>query len=198
MIRLHPKSSWIKREVFHEVESNWYGTKLWADLFVANQPGFCCPPEMASMSMSPPPGSPPGLSLPKRGRGSRGGRVSTRGAGSRGGRGRAGGAAAAGRKKRESTIASESAANTPAGNSGATPGGLSSIQSPAQREGSIASNSRRSVTTKQGGAGQTVAGDGDEMDEDDDDGDDELALLLGDDEYDEQAKERSEAKEALR
>jgi hypothetical protein len=36
------------------------------------------------------------------------------------------------------------------------------------------------------------------MDEDDDDGDDELALLLGDDEYDEQAKERSEAKEALR
>lgn len=65
------------------------------------------------------------------------------------------------------------------------------------------SNSRRSVTTRQGGAGTVNGGQqgegGEEMDEDfDDEADDELALLLGDDEYDEQAKERSEAKEALR
>ena len=37
-----------------------------------------------------------------------------------------------------------------------------------------------------------------EEDEDDDEGENELDLLLGDDEYDEQAKERAEAKEALR
>lgn len=34
--------------------------------------------------------------------------------------------------------------------------------------------------------------------EDDEDEDGDLDLLLGDEEYDEQAKERSEAKEALR
>ena len=69
----------------------------------------------------------------------------------------------------------------------------------------MTSISRRSNTTK---GGRTAAGgtDGEdgmaygeaEEDEDDDEGENELDLLLGDDEYDEQAKERAEAKEALR
>jgi len=40
--------------------------------------------------------------------------------------------------------------------------------------------------------------DGDEDGEDEEEGDNELDLLLGEDEYDEQARERAEAKEALR
>lgn len=73
------------------------------------------------------------------------------------------------------------------------------------REGSTFSSSRRSNTTRGGaggvattGAGTQAGGSEVEDDEEEEEGDNELDLLLGDAEYDEQAKERSEAKEALR
>lgn len=108
------------------------------------------------------------------------------------GRGGRGGA----RKKRDSTIASVNN-DSSHGNSGQT----SAANTPVQREireGSMLS--RRSAGNRQtAGAATTANNDEDDEDEDaDGEGDDELDLLLGDDEYDEQAKERSEAKEALR
>ena len=77
------------------------------------------------------------------------------------------------------------------------------------REGSAFSSSRRSTLKRSGrqqegvdgeaeGAQGEAASDMDDDEDDDDEADNELDLLLGDDEYDEQAKERSEAKEALR
>lgn len=127
-----------------------------------------------------------------------------------------------GRKKRQSTVDSHGAPTPSAGGSGLqgihTPGssypspGIAGIASMLEdeanargdREGSQFSMGRKSTAAAAGRAGASRAetgtqadGEGDEDDDEDDDDEDE-DLNFGDDAYDEQAKERAEAKEALR
>lgn len=131
-----------------------------------------------------------------------------------------GGGGGRGRKKRQSTVDSHGAStpaasgsggplsmNTPGGNSSHAPSpGIANIASILEdeairgnREGSqlSASTRRRGATGR--GETATQMGDGDaEDDEDEDDEDDEDEGFIGEHAFDEQAKERAEAKEALR
>lgn len=125
-----------------------------------------------------------------------------------------------GRKKRQSTVDSHGAStpsagpgsmavNTPGGNSSSYPSpGIAGIASMLEdeanrgkREGSQFSIGRKStVAGARGARGETgtqADGEADEEEDEDDDDEDE-DLNFGDDAYDEQAKERAEAKEALR
>lgn len=121
-----------------------------------------------------------------------------------------------GRKKRQSTVDSTSASTPAGGLSMHTPGGTPShAPSPGMSNiGSILENDMRNMretsqfsTSRKGankgdgtpgGRGETGTQiDGDE-DEDEEDDEDDEEFNLGDLAYDEQAKERAEAKEALR
>lgn len=130
-----------------------------------------------------------------------------------------------GRKKRQSTVDSHGAStpsagpgsgglsmHTPGGNSSSYPSpGIAGIASMLEdeanrggnrdREGSQFSAGRKStVAGARGARGETgtqADGEADEEEDEEDDDDDE-DLNFGDDAYDEQAKERAEAKEALR
>lgn len=172
-------------------------------------------------SMSPPASSET-ASPAKRGRGgSSRGRGGGRKKAAEGGDTPRGGGSGRGRKKRQSTVDSPSVAGTPHSgpSSGAhgvnTPGGLSShAPSPAgglghfasiledanrnMREGSQVSASRKSTNTRVRENGTAVEGEGEEDEDEEDDEDDDFNMFLDDGAYDEQAKERAEAKEALR
>lgn len=175
-------------------------------------------------SMSPPASSEAPTPVKKRGRPAGG---SKRKADGETQRGAGGSGSGRGRKKRQSTVDSASASTPAAGSlSMHTPGGGSSSHAPSpgmsnigsilendmrgMREGSQFSTSRKGGTGAGAGSnkrdgtagarGDTATqadGEDDEDDEDDDDEDDE-EFNLGDIAYDEQAKERAEAKEALR
>lgn len=168
--------------------------------------------------MSPPASSEAPTPVKKRGRPAGGGKKKAAGEGNTP---RTGGTGAGrGRKKRQSTVDSAGVSTPTAGAGGIsmhTPGGGSSSHAPSpgmmsnigsilendmrqMREGSQFSAGRKSSKRDGTAAARGETGtqaDGDEEDEDDDDEDDE-DFNLGDVAYDEQAKERAEAKEALR
>lgn len=166
-------------------------------------------------SMSPPASSEAPTPVKKRGRPAGGGKKKVDGETPRGsGSGR-------GRKKRQSTVDSASASTPVAGGlSMHTPGGGSSSHAPSpgmsnigsilendmrnMREGSHFSASRKGASNNKrdgtvGARGETgTQADPEEDDDEDDDDEDDEEFNLGDVAYDEQAKERAEAKEALR